>query len=74
MLKKSVNQEIEYFNEDEIKQLKDAFKGHKFENLILMALGTGLRQGELLALKWRKCKFSRKIFRSKGIRKKSICF
>ena len=50
--KKSVNPEIEYFNEDEIKQLKKAFKGHKFENLILTALGTGLRQGELLALKW----------------------
>ena len=43
---------IEYFNEQEIKSLKKAFKGNKFENLILFALGTGLRQGELLALKW----------------------
>ncbi len=43
---------IEYFNEEEIKSLKKAFKGNKFENLILLALGTGLRQGEILALKW----------------------
>ena len=43
---------IEYFSEDEIKLIKKAFKNNKFENLILTALGTGLRQGELLALKW----------------------
>ena len=43
---------IDYFNKKEIKQIKKAFKGNKFENLILLALGTGLRQGELLALKW----------------------
>lgn len=52
-VKKSVNQEIEYFNAEEIKKLKKAFKGNKFENLILVALGTGLRQGELLALRWK---------------------
>lgn len=51
-VKKSVKPEIEYFNEEEIEQLKKAFKNHKFKNLILMALGTGLRQGELLALRW----------------------
>lgn len=50
IIKKEDN--IEYFNPDEIKQLKRAFKGNKFENLILFALGTGLRQGEILALKW----------------------
>lgn len=44
--------QIDYFSEKEIKQIKNAFKGNKFETLILTALGTGLRQGELLALKW----------------------
>lgn len=43
---------IDYFTSQEIEELKTAIKGHKFETLILTALGTGLRQGELLALKW----------------------
>ena len=72
--KKSVNQEIEYFNEDEIKQLKDAFKGHKFENLILMALGTGLRQGELLALKWENVNLVEKYLEVKESVKKVYVF
>lgn len=49
---KNKEEKFDYFNETEIKQLKLAFEGNKFENLILLALGTGLRQGELLALKW----------------------
>lgn len=44
---------IEYFDEDEISELKKAIKGHFLEPLILTALGTGLRQGELLALRWK---------------------
>lgn len=44
--------DIEYFTDEEIKQLKNAISNHKLEPLILTALGTGLRQGELLALKW----------------------
>lgn len=43
---------IEYFDENEITELKKAIKGHFLEPLILTALGTGLRQGELLALRW----------------------
>lgn len=44
--------DIKYFDEKEIKQLKKAFSGNKIEPIVLTALGTGLRQGELLALKW----------------------
>ena len=44
---------ISFFTEEEIKILLDSIKGHKFENLITVALGSGLRQGELLALKWK---------------------
>ena len=51
-LKTKKQDNIEYFNDSEIINLKKAISGHKFENLILTALGTGLRQGELLALKW----------------------
>ena len=46
------SEELEYFSAEEILQIKEAFKGNKFENLILLALGTGMRQGEILGLKW----------------------
>lgn len=44
--------EIEIFTDDEIEAIKKAIKGNRLEALILLALGTGLRQGELLGLKW----------------------
>ncbi|ENK1244776.1 site-specific integrase [Clostridium botulinum] len=43
---------IEVFSDKEINTLKVALKGHRLKFLILLALGTGLRQGELLGLKW----------------------
>ncbi|MBE1306203.1 site-specific integrase [Clostridium botulinum] len=43
---------IEVFSDEEINALKIALKGHRLKFLILLALGTGLRQGELLGLKW----------------------
>lgn len=50
--KRNKKETIEYFTIEEIECLKKAITGHKLEPLILTALGTGLRQGELLALKW----------------------
>lgn len=44
---------ITFFTEDEIKLLKNKIQGNKIENIILFALGTGLRQGEILGLKWK---------------------
>ena len=44
---------IQFFTEEEIDILKLAIKGHRLEHLILTAIGTGLRQGELLALQWK---------------------
>lgn len=38
---------------DEIAVLLDALRGHALEPLMLLALTTGLRQGELLGLTWR---------------------
>ena len=73
-VKKSVKSEIDYFNEDEITKIKEAFKGHKFENLILVALGTGLRQGELLALKWKNVHLDKKYLDVKETVKKVYVF
>lgn len=66
--------DIEYFNESEIKQLKEAFKGNKLENLVLTALGTGLRQGELLALKWENVHLEQKYLEVKETVKKVYVF
>ncbi|APC85489.1 MULTISPECIES: tyrosine-type recombinase/integrase [Clostridium] len=44
--------EIEIFTDKEITALKKALEGHRLKCLILLALGSGLRQGELLALRW----------------------
>lgn len=66
--------DIEYFNEKEIKQLKKAFKDNKLEPLVLTALGTGLRQGELLALKWENVHLDKKYLEVKETVKKVYVF
>jgi integrase len=37
---------------EEVGVFRQALAGHRFEALFLTAIGTGLRQGELLALRW----------------------
>lgn len=64
----------EYFTNEEIKLLKKAFKGHKLENLVLTALGTGLRQGELLALKWENVNLEQQYLEVKETMKKVYVF
>jgi integrase len=44
--------EVQIFTNDEIKKLREVMEGSNLKPIVLMALGTGLRQGELLALKW----------------------
>lgn len=46
------DRKLDVYTDDEIRQLKQVIKGYIHENLILLALGTGLRQGELLGLQW----------------------
>lgn len=43
---------FQYYSEDEIKRLKQVFKDNKYNNVILFALGTGMRRGEIFGLQW----------------------
>lgn len=51
---------FQYFNELEIEKLKKAFKGNIYEKVVLFALGTGMRQGEILGLQWDDIDFKEK--------------
>ena len=58
-----IEAEIETFTDEEIKKIKEALKGHRLKVLFLLAFGTGLRQGELLGLKWTDIDFEKKELR-----------
>ena len=45
--------EMRVFSEDEAQRFLAAIKGDRFETLYVLALSTGMRQGELLGLRWR---------------------
>lgn len=47
-----------YFSEEEIPILLEAFKNTKFYNIIIFALNTGMRQGEILGLQWQDIDFN----------------
>lgn len=73
-VKSKKQDDIEYFSEKEIKELKKTIKGNTFEPLILTALGTGLRQGELLALKWQNVDLKNKYLKVEETLKKVYVF
>lgn len=54
------DRKFDVYTDNEIVQLKKALTGYIHENLILLALGTGLRQGELLGLQWKHIDFDKK--------------
>jgi integrase len=45
-------EEIDPLSREEARRLLDAAKGKRLEALYVLALSTGMRQGDLLALKW----------------------
>lgn len=53
-------QKFSYFNENEIERLKKAFKNNRYEKIVLFALTTGMRQGEILGLQWSDLDFKNK--------------
>jgi integrase len=45
-------EEVVPLSPEEAGQLLEAIKGHRLEGVLLVAMGTGLRQGEVLGLRW----------------------
>jgi len=52
-LSEKTKKEVETFSDEEIEIIKNNADSYQYGMLILLALGTGLRQGELLGLKWK---------------------
>jgi integrase len=51
-LPRITREEIDPLTEEESRLLLEAARGERFEALYVLAINTGMRQGELLALKW----------------------
>ena len=51
---------FKYFKDDEIELLRKAFIGNKYEKVVDFALGTGMREGEIVGLKWINLNFDNK--------------
>ena len=49
---KSQKKDVRTLSSKEVRRLFEAVKGQKFEALYVLAVTTGMRQGELLGLKW----------------------
>ncbi|CCJ32845.1 tyrosine-type recombinase/integrase [Caloramator australicus] len=66
-------EEINVFTNEEIDRFKKALENNRLKALFLLALGTGLRQGELLALKWSDIDFDKKELKvQRSIKKVSL--
>jgi integrase len=50
--------EIQPLNQEQIQQFLTAANGHRLEALFVLALATGMRRGELMALKWQDINFT----------------
>lgn len=50
---KHENKDIDIYSPEEISCIRKAFKGHKYESIIYTAIYTGMRSGEIYALKWK---------------------
>ena len=52
VIPKAVKKKVKPMNEKQIASFLKAIKGHKYENMFLIALFTGMRQGEVCGLQW----------------------
>jgi integrase len=49
---KPIRREMQTLNSEQAQRLLSAAKGHRLEMLLILAITTGMREGELLALRW----------------------
>ena len=52
VIPKAIRKKAKPMNEHQIADFLKAIKGHKYENMFLVALFTGMRQGEVCGLQW----------------------
>lgn len=60
-LPRIVQHEVQVLTPEQARTLVDAAKGYRIETLIILALATGARRGELLALRWQDIDLERKV-------------
>jgi integrase len=53
--------EVEILTADKIAVVLDALKGHRLHPIVSLALATGMRRGELLALRWSDVDFTNSL-------------
>ena len=52
VIPKAIKKKVKPMNEHQIADFLKSIKGHKYENMFLVALFTGMRQGEVCGLQW----------------------
>jgi integrase len=55
------NEEVQIINHDRLPELLSGLRGHRLEARAIISLFTGLRRGELLALRWKHIDLDRKV-------------
>jgi integrase len=61
VLPKKKKREVDYYNEEEIKEMLDSFRGDKLYPLIYLDVLYGLRRSEILGLQWDSVDFDRNL-------------
>jgi len=57
------NREMNFLDDDQVDQFLDAASGHRWEALYQLAISTGMRQMEILGLKWKDIDWRSKIIK-----------
>ena len=65
---------FKYFREDELPLLRKAFSNNKYKDVVDFALGTGMREGEIVGLKWEHLNFEKREIHIKNNTTRSAVF